>query len=247
MIETSSTSIQTKKIKQHAVLVRRKVTAIVAFTTTIFLLCIENVKAFTAPLSSSSIMNENTIMFLATGAHSIAKRWKMKGGPMTMRVATSKLSNSLHNAQVAFIPHPIYKAQLTSITSLKMAFGFGDTTPSAPAPPMLDMKTSINAFGGWYNSMDPVARPPVYDDEMTEYSFSSPADSWPSSFEDDASTMNSIPNSFSAISPASTAHNLSIRKSKRPRPIQTLRKIAGWVFRSPVGRSARGFGTQSFL
>jgi len=232
---SNKSTIQNKKIQQHAVLVRRKFTAVLAFTTTIFLLCIENVKSFTAPLSSPALLNENTLMFLATGAHSITKRWRITGASTSLKGATSKMS-------AAFASPPIARAQRQSSTSLKMAFGLGSPVTS-PAPQMLDMKTSISAFGGWYNSMDPVARPPVYDDEGTDYSFTSPADSWPSSFDDDAA----MPKSFIGMSPARTSSNLGVRKARRPRPIQTLRKIAGWVFRTPAGRNARGFGTQTFL
>lgn len=56
-----------------------------------------------------------------------------------------------------------------------------------------------------------------------------------------------MPKSFIGMSPARTSSNLDVRKARRPRPIQTLRKIAGWVFRTPAGRNARGFGTQTFL
>jgi len=234
MIKTSKSPLHAAKIQRHAILVRSKVTALLAFTTTLFLLCVENVKAFTAPLSSNSLLNENTLVFLTAGAHSVNKCWKTTGASTSIRLAASKVSG--------FVPVPFARAQRKSSTSLKMAFGLGGTAPSS-APPMLDMKTSISAFGGWYNSMDPVARPPVYEDEATDYSFSSPADSWPSSFEDVAS-FTSMPQSLVSSAPAS---NLAARKSRRPRPIRTIRKIAGWVFGSPTGRNARGFGTQNFL
>mmetsp|Transcript_2385 Transcript_2385/g.3669 ORF Transcript_2385/g.3669 Transcript_2385/m.3669 type:complete len:232 (+) Transcript_2385:66-761(+) len=229
-VTAPSIPLQKKKIQRHAVLMQRKVTAILAFTTTIFLLCVENVKAFTAPLASP-----DALFMLATGAHSVAKRWKPSEGKnsgfFTNAIAFSK-------SQSAFTPSSTTQTQRKSLTSLRMAFGFGLPLPSTPAPQMLDMKTSINAFGSWYNDMDPVARPPIYDDEVTDYSFSSPADNWPSSFEDDA-VMSSVPNSFVA--------SAAEKKLRRPRPIHTIRKIAGWVFGSPAVRNARGFGTQNFL
>jgi hypothetical protein len=79
--------------------------------------------------------------------------------------------------------------------------------------------------------------------EVTDYSFSSPADSWPSSFEDDA-VMTNVSKSFVGVPRAS---KLAATKTRLPRPIRTLRKIAGWVFRSPEGRNARGFGTNTLL
>mmetsp|Transcript_14968 Transcript_14968/g.21902 ORF Transcript_14968/g.21902 Transcript_14968/m.21902 type:complete len:306 (+) Transcript_14968:97-1014(+) len=292
--------VPSKKIQQHVVVARRKVTALVAFTTTILLLCIENVKAFTAPLSSSAILNENTLLFLASGAHSVAKRWKAKTATkgisfhpsrsrlsisnlikpsVSMSMTMSKLSSycgvpttcstmnssnahcvtrsphsisntnsnsllktvrSTNNAKAAFAPQlPSPRGRTQSLEPLRMAFGFG-AAPSPSAPPMLDMKTSLNAFGSWYNHMDPVAGPPVYDDDVMDYSFSNPADSWPSTYEDDAVTTTNL-QSFSRSS------NVASKMAKRPHPIRTIRKIAGWVLGSTPARHARGFGTQNFL
>ncbi|GFH61612.1 hypothetical protein CTEN210_18088 [Chaetoceros tenuissimus] len=206
-------------IQRHAIFMKRKLAAMIAFTTALFLFCVENVKAFTAPLSSP-----DTLVMLATGLHSVAKQnelWKK---------TTVKLSPALR------------KTSPTSSTSLK-AFGFGaPVEQKRSSPQMLDMKTSINAFNGWYNQMDPVARPPVYDDEATDYSFSfsSPADSWPSSFVDDAVTTSSTPANTLLASERK-------QQSKRPRPIRTIRKIAGWFLDTPVARNARGFGTQTYL
>ncbi len=136
---------------------------LLAFSTTIFLLCIENVKAFTVPLS-----NEKTLLFLASGAHSIAERWKRNGTTnvsATLQASIKSLSSKSMNSKntVAFVrPMVTPRTQLNSGTALR-AFSFA-STPSSPAPQMLDMKTSINAFGSWYNQMDPVAKPPVYDE-----------------------------------------------------------------------------------
>lgn len=159
MITFNSSCIKKEKFQRHAV---RKFTTLLAVSTTIFLLCVKNVKAFAAPLSSPALLNENTLMFLATGAHSIAKRWKTTGRSSSSILETQKMLPI--QIKAVFVPHPFAKSHRTSLTSLTMAFGFGVPSPSTPAPPMLDMKTSINAFGSWYNSMDPVARPPVYDE-----------------------------------------------------------------------------------
>lgn len=209
---------QQQHIQRHAIFMKRKLAAMIAFATALFLFCVENVKAFTAPLSSP-----DTLVMLATGLHSVAKQnqlWKK----------SIKLSPALR------------KTSTTSSTSL-FAFGFGAPVEKASPPQMLDMKTSINAFNGWYNQMDPVARPPVYDDEATDYSFSfsSPADSWPSSFVDDAVTTSS------AASASTLLASERKQQSKRPRPIRTIRKIAGWFLDTPVARNARGFGTQTYL
>ena len=160
--------MEQKKIQHHAahhaVIVRRKLTALIAFTTTMFLLCVENGMAFTAPLSAHhGILNENTLLLMASGAHSLAKRWNTSTGEsnISIRLAASRLLSSPQHAQTAFPPISNVRAQRNSLTSLRMAFSFGMPPPSVP---MLDMKTSLNAFGGWYTKVDPVARPPVYDE-----------------------------------------------------------------------------------
>ncbi len=133
---------------------------LIAFSTTLFLLCIENVKAFTVPLS-----NEKTLLFLASGAHSIAERWKKNGTSnvsASLQASIKSLSSKSMNTVAFARPVVTPRTQLNSGTALR-AFSFA-STPSPPAPQMLDMKTSINAFGSWYNQMDPVAKPPVYDE-----------------------------------------------------------------------------------
>lgn len=149
-------------IARQAIHVRHKMATLVAFATTMFLLCIENVKAFTAPIQSVAL-NENTLLFLASGAHSMLKRWKTSTS--ASNVSLRKTSNSAFGKPSVVPKTPTPRTHHDSCTSLNMAFGFGIPSTSATMDPqMLDMKTSLNAFTGWYNSMDPVARPPVYDE-----------------------------------------------------------------------------------
>jgi hypothetical protein len=229
-----------KRIQQHAVVAQRKMAGLIAFSATLLLLCIENVKAFTAPLA-----NENTLIFLASGAHSLSKRWKVSKSTISISQFSKGYFTANENKKESVnraLQSPLLsRNQRNSLTSLRMAFGFGDASVSAPE--MLDMKTSINAFGGWYNKMDPVARPPEYDDDETDYSFSSPADSWPSSFEDDVPVTSMA--AYSSMAPSRS----TVRKGRKiPRPIQSIRKkIAGWVSRASPGRHASGFGTRTFL
>lgn len=94
-------------------------------------------------------------------------------------------------------------------------------------PAMLDMKTTIGAFGGWYNTMNPVARPSVYDeDDVTDYTFVSPSDSWPISIKEDYATA-----------PVSRNRSRMTLERSRPGPVRLLRKITGWVFRTEPVRS----------
>ena len=141
------------KLRHHAIRMRRDLTAALAFTTTLVLLCMEHVKAFTAsssPISTTaSLLNENSVLMMASGAHSLALKWRMT------QLSVNRKGTS--NAAVRVVD-----AGASSKSRLAMAFGFDSSSPSAP--PLLDMKTSISAFGGWYNTMDPVARPPIYEE-----------------------------------------------------------------------------------
>ena len=161
MIVTVSNKKYEGRIQQHAFLVQQKARILIAFTATMFLLCIENVKAFTAPLS-----NPDTLFFMASGAHSIAKRWKSNSNTFTIRQSTQH--KTTHEAKEVHRQgiqsnRVLNRSQRKSSTSLRMAFSFASLAAKEDTP-TLDMKTSINAFGSWYNKMDPVARPPDYDE-----------------------------------------------------------------------------------
>ncbi len=86
----------------------------------------------------------------------------------------------------------------------------------------------------------------IYSD-LEEYSFSNPADSWPSTYDDVVAT--GPPTAFrTANSPERESSSSSTRGQKRLRPIHTIRKIADWVkASSPLSRSARGFGSQTLI
>lgn len=111
---------------------------------------------------------------------------------------------------------------------------------------MLDMKTSISAFGGWYNTMDPVARPPIYDDDTIDFSLLSPSDSWPTSMDDDGLVLASISTLSHAKSVAAVSG--AGRRRKTPRPVRTIRRIAGWVLNGSTRAVTRGFeSSQTFI
>lgn len=276
---TATTTTATRKyeasLQQHAFFVQQKARFLIAFAATILLLCIEHVKAFAAPLS-----NPDTLLFMASGAHSVAKRYRsttnnkpVPSPALNIRqtataAATtdetgggsgghdhSQSSSSRSQSFSALHSQMLSRTQRNSLTSLRMAFGFGELPKGEDAPPTLDMRTSLNAFGSWYNKMDPVARPPDYDDEETDYSLSSPADNWPSSFEEEAAVSFTSTAAYSTNPRSSTNHSngrnrqssLLSKAGRIPRPIRTIRKIAGWVLGSSGSRNARGFGSQNFL
>jgi hypothetical protein len=233
------------QLKRHAVLVQRKMAALVAFSTTIFLLCIENVKAFTtsSPLSlSSSLINENTMIMFASGAHTLAKRWKSTSstlGRASSRSVSPSSDRSLTSGLSVTTVNGTGSGRRFPLTTLRMAIGIMPSESS-----MQEMKTSIGAFGGWYNKLDPVARPPVYEDDITDYSFTSPSDNWPSSLEDDDMSM--MTSGFTTSS-YTTASRKSTTNST-PRPFRTIRRIAGRLFgNEPRRQSSGAVGMRRFL
>ena len=164
MMIPSDTDFHKAKFQRHAVVFKRRMAALIAFSTTVYFLCLENVKAFTsAPLSSHVVMNENTILLIASGAHSLARRWNtpspttIHSRPSSSKTSDKKImSNEIINRSTS---------SRFSLTSMRMALGFGAMESETPSTPeMLDMKTSFGAFGSWYNTLDPVARPPVYEE-----------------------------------------------------------------------------------
>lgn len=88
-------------------------------------------------------------------------------------------------------------------TSLRMTW-------SIPVPP----NTNLNAFGTWYEERDPRAGPPVYEDCENDYSFSAPAADWPS---------------MEVIEETSDTRPVSGQENRRPRPVQAIRRAAGWA------------------
>lgn len=214
-----------KKLQRHAFLVKRKLTAAIAFSTTLFLLCIENVKAFTttgsisSSLATNAFLNENTMLFFASGAHSLAQKWRLTQSTRRMDKATISVNPKQQHWRFS-------SRFLESPTRLKMVFGFDSSSLSSPE--LLDMKTSISAFGGWYNTMDPVARPPIYDDEILDFSLLSPSDNWPTSMEEDGLLLASLSGRSNVKSVAASSKG-SLRRIKSPRPVRTIRRIAGWV------------------
>jgi len=195
------------KLRRHAVIIRHKVVMAVAFATTIFLICIENAKSFTVPISASNqSLNENAIYLLRSSK--LAKRLKIDFHPNSNREYGTTIGLS-----VEFLSN--YHRQKKSITSLRMAIG---VTPSTSQPSMLDMKTSINAFGSWYDKLDPVARPYLIKDDVTDYTFTSPSDSWSTSLDDD----------YVTTAPSLNRPRMTSERSN-PSPIRAIRRVAGWV------------------
>ena len=156
IIKTTSTNYNAR-IQHHAVFMQQKAQLLFAFIATMLFLCIEEVKAFAAPLAKP-----DAILFMASGAHSMAKGWGgIPSSSNTHPTSQGKSTDDKDRAKKDFKQDNITsRTHRNKVTCMRMTFGTS-TTDSAPT---LDMKTSLNAFGSWYNTMDPVARPPDYDE-----------------------------------------------------------------------------------
>lgn len=158
MINKTTATKYDARIQHHAVYMQQKAQLLFAFVATMLFLCIEEVKAFAAPLAKP-----DALLFMASGAHS-AKRWGFNPSSLNIRPTTQDKptdDKNLAQKELKQQDNIISRTHRNKVTCMKMTFGSTSTTDSAP---ILDMKTSLNAFGGWYNTMDPVARPPDYDE-----------------------------------------------------------------------------------
>lgn len=118
--------------------------------------------------------------------------------------ATSTLPQSSVLASDSKLVPDKHEGTFTS-TSLRMAW----LIPAAP-------NANLNAFGTWYEERDPRAGPPIYDDCESDYSFSAPAANWPSM-------------EVSLPEETSDAPLVTSREFRRPRPVQAIRRAAGWA------------------
>lgn len=207
---------QDGKLKRHTVIIRRKVATAIAFATTILLICIENAKSFTtySKLAKQLKLSPSKLGFRPLFDDNGFEEMEMIDAVGALLGVDF---SSVHTPQ----------REVSASTSLRMMPG---AVASSTSPPlMLDMKTSINAFGGWYNKLEPLARPSVYyKDDVTDYTlFASPSDNWPASLDYDDEDEDD------GYMPAASSLNRSTRmapEKSNPGPLRTIRRIASWVF-----------------
>ena len=139
-----------ESIKRQSITLRRKFAASVAFVTTIFFLCMENVKSFTYPVSQHSFLNENTFLFVASGLHSMTRKLSLKN--------THGRKQDQHQILGSNSPTHVRPCR----TTLKMVRSIPSIDLEDLAPN--SVRTTLKAFGGWYNEMDPLAKTPIYEE-----------------------------------------------------------------------------------
>jgi len=217
------------KLQKHTVMVRRKVATAIAFSTTIMLICIESAKSFAIPnavLNASLLIESNTLSLFCSTSNRFAERFKLSTA-LSRRQSVRPMSNNGYGTSKTSRIDPVARSHLEynfnwqkfSSTSLRMSSG------ASKSPAMLDMKTSIGAFGGWYNELDPVARPSTYDeDDVTDYTFASRSDSWLTS------NLDSYNDRYTTTT-SPLERNRTASERANPSPIRAIRRLAGWVFR----------------
>jgi len=132
--------------------------AALAVCTTIFCMCIENVKAF---VSSQALPTVFCNLLQTSSVAAWISRF-----PGTVRKATD-LSATSDGKSVSFaaasINSILAKAQQASktTTSLAASWSFNDMTSFSMSA--LN-SASLRPFGSWYNELDPRVRPPVYEE-----------------------------------------------------------------------------------
>lgn len=159
-----------QQLRQHASTLQRRAAAMTALFMTIFLLCIEHVRAF----ANHYHITAHDAMVLASAASSL----------------TRKLSKTYLSGDVLKKNLPTSYGIFTSASSTQLNAW---SIPAIAMPVMPTMPTSkempIHTLWSWYEKVDPTTKPPVYDDEYdSSYSFGSPTDDWPSMSVDEEAT-----------------------------------------------------------
>jgi hypothetical protein len=145
MLQTQKHSSQ--RLQYTAATLQNRATAMTALFMTVFLLCIEHVRAF----ANQYHISAHDAMVLASAASSLTR----KLGRSYLVVPTG---NGVSGTNVA--------EKRSSSTKLSMAWSI--PAMSLPSMPVMTMPTSkdipIHTLGSWYSEVDPTTKPPVYDE-----------------------------------------------------------------------------------
>eukprot|EP00550_Attheya_septentrionalis_P006431 CAMPEP_0198282776 /NCGR_PEP_ID=MMETSP1449-20131203/2535_1 /TAXON_ID=420275 /ORGANISM="Attheya septentrionalis, Strain CCMP2084" /LENGTH=181 /DNA_ID=CAMNT_0043979171 /DNA_START=160 /DNA_END=702 /DNA_ORIENTATION=+ len=140
--------------------------AAMAVVMTVYVLCVDNVKAFSQ--QSTSTFNDRSLA-ISSSASSLAKR--MSFNTLT-KGSFMKLPNVISSSSLIGNGH-IFHSSTASLTSLSMAWSMPTQDTFSPA--------ALRPFGSLYNELDPTPRAMVYDDYPLDYQFSSKFDDWDTS------------------------------------------------------------------
>ena len=124
---------------------------------TVFLLCIEHVRAF----ANQYHITAHDAMVLASAASSLTR--KLSSTYLVSGESLKKLPKAASFSSFLASPGKATSSSEASSTSLKAW-----SIPAIAMPAMPSMPTSkdipIHTLGSWYSEVDPTTKPPVYDE-----------------------------------------------------------------------------------
>ncbi len=143
-----------QQIQHHAQTLQRRATAMTALFMTIFLLCIEHVRAF----ANQYHITAHDAMVLASAASSLTRKLRSE---YMISGETIKKSASINT----FFSSPGRASSKNGGSTTRLNAW---SIPAIAMPSMPTMPTSkevpIHALGSWYSEVDPTTKPPVYDE-----------------------------------------------------------------------------------
>eukprot|EP00986_Skeletonema_menzelii_P013351 scaffold7689_cov139-Skeletonema_menzelii.AAC.5 len=149
-------------LQHHARTLQSRATAMTAIFMTVFLLCIEHVRAF----ANQYHISAHDTMVLASAASSLTRKLGSAYLPKNVFSKSHQQQGSNDGAKSTTTRLNVWSVPAISLSMPAM--------PTAKDIP-------LHALGSWYSEVDPTTKPPVYDDDYdNSYSFSSPTDDWPS-------------------------------------------------------------------
>lgn len=149
-------------LQHHARTLQSRATAMTAIFMTVFLLCIEHVRAF----ANQYHISAHDTMVLASAASSLTRKLGSAYLPKNVFSKSHQQQGSNDGAKSTTTRLNVWSVPAISLSMPAM--------PTAKDIP-------LHALGSWYSEVDPTTKPPVYDDAYdNSYSFSSPTDDWPS-------------------------------------------------------------------
>ena len=131
-------------LQHHARTIQRRATATAAIFMTVFLLCIEHVRAF----ANQYHLSAHDTMVLASAASSLTKK-----------LGSAYLGGGAFSKQGSNDGGRSTKTRLNVWSIPAISIGMPDM-PSLPSTKDIP----LHALGSWYSEVDPTVKPPVYDE-----------------------------------------------------------------------------------
>lgn len=193
-----------QQIQHNTRTLESRATAMAAVFMTIFLLCIEHVRAF----ANQYHISAHDAMVLASAASSLTRKLGSMSGD-SLKAIPNKTGSLFTTPGKASSNAAGSSTQLNAWSFAAIAM------PSMPSMPT-SKEMPIHALGSWYTQVDPTTKPPVYDDEYERsYSFGSPTDDWPSMTLD------------LDMEESNNAATKAVQSHMRRGPLKTIRRVAG--------------------